>query len=123
VLSLFEFDVVGVAATVSDALCLAQNTHPDLVIFDVRLAGKQDGIEGARLLRQIMDIPVVFLTGQGDRETRARAQFVNPAAYLVKPVSPARIFSAVEAALQRVTNATPGKYGQRSTESPRRRLS
>jgi len=55
-LSLFGFEVVGIAATVSDALCLAQNTRPDLAIFDIQLAGKRDGIEGAALLRSLLDI-------------------------------------------------------------------
>ena len=50
-LTLVDFDVVGVAASVNDALCLAENTHPDLAIFDVRLAGRRDGIEGAAILR------------------------------------------------------------------------
>ena len=99
VLSLFGFEVVGVAATVSDALCLAQNTHPDLAIFDIRLAGKRDGIEGAALLREIIEIPVVFLTGQGDERTRARADAVHPAAYLCKPVSPQQIVASVRKAL------------------------
>jgi DNA-binding response OmpR family regulator len=41
-LSLFGFEVVGIAATVSDALCLAQNTRPDLAIFDIQ-TGRQAG--------------------------------------------------------------------------------
>jgi DNA-binding NarL/FixJ family response regulator len=100
ILSLFGLEVVGVAATVTDALCLAQNTHPDLAIFDIRLAGKRDGIEGAALLRGILDIPVVFLTGQGDETTRARADAVHPAAYLCKPASPQQIVAAVREALR-----------------------
>ena len=83
VLSLIGLEVVGVAASVNDALCLAQNTQPDLAIFDVRLAGKRDGIEAAALLRDIIDIPVVFLTANGDQE----------------PVSSQQIVAAVESAL------------------------
>ena len=59
-LSRFGFEVVGIAAAVSDALCLAQNTRPDLAIFDIQLAGKRDGIEGAALLRSLLDIPSYF---------------------------------------------------------------
>jgi DNA-binding response OmpR family regulator len=78
-LSLFGFEVVGIAATVSDALCLAQNTGPDLAIFDIQLAGKRDGIEGAALLRSLLDIPVVFLTGQETRLLeRGRIQSIPP---------------------------------------------
>jgi DNA-binding NarL/FixJ family response regulator len=99
VLSLFGFEVVGVAATVSDALCIAQNSHPDLAIFDIHLAGKRDGIEGAAALRGFLNIPVVFLTAQGDRETRARAAALKPAAYLYKPASPQQIVTAIQRAL------------------------
>jgi CheY-like chemotaxis protein len=74
-LSLFGFEVVGIAATVGDALCLAQNTRPDLAIFDIQLAGKRDGIEGAALLRSLLDI-------RPARETRlperGRIPFIPP---------------------------------------------
>jgi len=102
VLSLFGFEVVGVAATVNDALCIAQNSRPDLAIFDVHLAGKRDGIEGATLLRTILDIPVVFLTAQTDEGTRARAAALHPSSYLCKPASPQQIISAVEEALRQI---------------------
>lgn len=102
VLSLFGFEVVGVAATVSDALCIAQNSHPDLAIFDIHLAGKRDGIEGASLLRTILDIPVVFLTAQTDEGTRARAAAVQHSAYVCKPASPQQIVTAVEGALRQM---------------------
>ena len=116
-LSLLGFEVVGIAATVSDALCLAQNTRPDLAIFDIQLAGKRDGIEGAALLRSLLDIPVVFLTGQGDEATRARANSIHPAAFLCKPVSTQQIVAAVEEALRNTFDgaARPGHY---STGAP-----
>jgi len=44
VLSLTGYEVTGIAATVNDALCLAENTRPDLAVVDVRLAGNRDGI-------------------------------------------------------------------------------
>jgi two-component system, response regulator PdtaR len=73
ILSLVGFEVVGVAATVTDALCLAENTKPDVAILDVRLAGRRDGIEGAMLLRQRSGLPVIFVTAQSDKATVARA--------------------------------------------------
>ena len=98
-LTLVGFEVVGVAARVSDALTIAQNTLPDVAILDVRLAGKRDGIEGAVQLRRIFDIPVVFLTAQGDEGTRARAALLNPAGYLLKPVHSEQIVAALQTAL------------------------
>ena len=99
VLTLAGFEVVGVAARVSDALTIAQNTPPDVAIFDVRLAGKRDGIEGAVQLRRIFNLPVVFLTAQGDEGTRARAALLNPAGYLLKPVHSEQIVAALQRAL------------------------
>ena len=101
VLRLRDLDVVGVAGTVTDALCLAQNTRPDLAIFDVHLKGQSDGIEGATLLKSFLDIPVVFLTGQSDQRTRDRALAVKPAAYLCKPAGPQEIMAAMDKALGR----------------------
>ena len=117
-LSLLGFKVVGIAATVSDALCLAQNTRPDLAIFDIQLAGKRDGIEGAALLRRFLDIPVVFLTAQGDGNTRARADTVRPAAYLSKPATPQQVVAAIEEVLRRTSDgaASPRRY---SADLPR----
>jgi len=98
-LSRFGLQVVGVAAAVSDALRIAQTTRPDIAIFDVTLRGNCDGIEGAALLRSFLDIPVVFLTGQNDEGTRARALAITPAAYLCKPARPQDILAVVDKAL------------------------
>src|SRR5262249_16435291 len=97
-LTLIDFDVVGVAASVNDALCLAENTHPDLAIFDVCLPGRRDGIEGATILRDRLGLPVVFVTAHGEPVTRERAAIVEPVAYLEKPVDARRLIEAVEQA-------------------------
>jgi two-component system, response regulator PdtaR len=111
VLGLVGLDVVGVAANVTDALCIAENTHPDVAIFDIHLQGQRDGIEGARLLRQRFNVPVVFLTANNDQDMRARASEVEPAAYLTKPVHPKRLIAAIESALRalRAKRATSSK--------------
>ena len=77
VLSLFGFEVIGVAATVTEALRLSELSRPDLAIFDVRLAGRRDGIEGAQLLRERSGLSVVFVSAQGDQPTRDRAAAVG----------------------------------------------
>ena len=99
VLTLVGLDVVGVAANVTDALCIAENTRPDLAIFDIRLQGRRDGIEGARLLRERFDVPVVFLTANTEQDIRARASEIAPAACLTKPAHAQQIIAAVQSAL------------------------
>src|SRR5262249_26365665 len=100
VLTLFGIDVVGVAGNVSDALRIAENIRPDLAIFDIRLRGRRDGIEGVRLLRERFDVPVVLLTANTERAIRARAAKIAPAACLTKPAHPQHIIAAIERALK-----------------------
>ena len=100
VLTLIGLEVAGVASSVNDALCLAENTRPDLAIFDVRLAGRRDGIEGALILRERLGLPVVFVTGRIDAQTTARATEAEPVAYLTKPVGSRDLIEAVEKAMR-----------------------
>ena len=99
VLTLVGVEVVGVASCVNDALCLAENTRPDLAIFDVRLAGRRDGIEGAMILRRAIGLPVIFVTGQSDPATIARAAEAEPIAFLSKPVRSQQLVAALENAI------------------------
>src|SRR5262245_57014538 len=94
VLTLVGLEVVGVAARVSDALCLAEDTRPDVVIFDVRLAGRRDGIEGALILRKTIGLSVIFVTGRNDAATIARAAEAEPVAFLSKPVPAGQLVAA-----------------------------
>src|SRR5215831_6003477 len=99
VLTLVGFDVVGVATSVSEALSIAEDTHPDLAIFDVRLAGRRDGIEGAALLRERMGLPAVFVAARGDSAARQRISKAGAAGCLDKPVHYKQLISVVKAAL------------------------
>ena len=56
------YDVVGMAASGPDALRLASEEDPELVLMDVRLQGSMDGIETAKRLKNITLAPVIFVT-------------------------------------------------------------
>ncbi|HEX7156937.1 MAG TPA: diguanylate cyclase [Burkholderiaceae bacterium] len=100
-LSYFGYNVPSTAATADEAIRLAQDHRPDLVLMDVNLAGPRDGIEAARELRASHDVPVVFLTAFSDEDTVARAKVVEPHSYLVKPVKIDELRSAVELAIHK----------------------
>jgi DNA-binding NarL/FixJ family response regulator len=65
----FGFDTCDVAATAQDAFLHAMEDPPDIVLMDVNLEGGREGIEAARWLREVCDIPVVFVTAYTDRDT------------------------------------------------------
>ncbi|MGC4094828.1 MAG: response regulator [Polyangiaceae bacterium] len=95
------YDVPATASTADEALSLAREKKPDLVLLDVRIRGPRDGIEAASILRDRLGIPVVFMTACSDVETLTRAKATDPYAYLLKPVSPSELRSTVEIALNR----------------------
>ncbi|MHC1699859.1 MAG: response regulator [Humidesulfovibrio sp.] len=78
------------------ALELLPGLRPDLVLMDIHLEGRLDGIETARLMREQGGPPVAYATAYTDAETRARAQATMPLAFLPKPIGPADIKSLVQ---------------------------
>lgn len=94
-----DYEVVGTAASGEEALRLAAETSPDLVLMDILLRGEMDGIEAAERLRQQWDLPVVYLTAYADPHTLERAKVTEPYGYLLKPFEVRELYSAIEMAL------------------------
>lgn len=78
--------VCGSAATADEAVALASQHLPALVLMDVRLKGQKDGIEAAHDIRRIMPVPIVFITGSREPETVQRIRADSDSAVLFKPV-------------------------------------
>lgn len=93
------YEVVGIAGSGADALKLADVTHPDLVLMDIRLPGELDGVATAQRLRTTSDIPIVYVTGYADRTTLQRATISGPLGCVIKPFDEAHLYAAIETAL------------------------
>ncbi len=93
------YNVSGTADTAERALAVIRQTSPDLVLMDIRLKGKVDGIEVAYELRKTHDIPVVYLTAYEDRETLERAGQTQAFGYIKKPIASASLRGSIEMAL------------------------
>jgi len=94
------FEVVGEAADGEQAVALALELRPDLVILDVKMP-KKDGIEAAAEIVGEQVAPVVILTAFSQRELVERARDAGAMAYLVKPFSKADLLPAIELAVAR----------------------
>lgn len=111
------FGVVGVAATVEDAVAMAGAERPDLVLMDVRLAPPgtaRDGIDAAAEILARYGIPSLFATAHADPGTRLRGErAAQPLGWLSKPYSPEDLVAAVGAAVveARRRRAPPGAGG------------
>jgi len=93
------YDVPATAASANQAIRLASERCPNLVLMDVQIKGDLDGIETAKLLRERFDVPIVYLTAFSDLATVERAKATEPYGYLLKPVRTNELRSVVEVAI------------------------
>jgi DNA-binding NarL/FixJ family response regulator len=95
-MSALGFHVCGLAATSSRARSLAMSEEPDIALVDVCLDGGREGIEAARWLKEVCEVPVVFVTGYNDPDTIARIHARVPDAPVIsKPEYRKRLADAV----------------------------
>ncbi len=93
--------VACIASRGQEALEMAANATPDIVLMDVRLPGELDGIDTAKEMRSRLKIPVIFLTAHADEDTVQRAAETLPYGFLVKPFQVKELAAAIEVGLHR----------------------
>ncbi len=79
----------------------AEKEKPDLVMMDIMLKGKIDGIKAANHIKNHLNIPVVYLTAYADEEILKRAKVTEPFGFLVKPFQYKELYSTIEMALHK----------------------
>jgi len=95
------YTVPATASSGEEAIRRAKECGPDLVLMDVVLKGKMDGIETAQHLQRQLNIPVVYLTAYADHQTLQRAKGTAPLGYVLKPFQPNDLHTTVQVALSR----------------------
>ncbi|OAI57234.1 hypothetical protein AYO49_02540 [Verrucomicrobiaceae bacterium SCGC AG-212-N21] len=100
-LSALGYLVAGTCPSGEEAIEAADNLRPDVVLMDVHLSGKLDGIETARQLAQRSPVAVIYLTACSDAETVARAKETHPCGYLLKPFNEQELRASLEVAAAR----------------------
>ena len=93
------YTIIDIVSTGEDAIKITEDVHPDLVLMDIRLEGKMDGIDAANTIRNKFDIPVIFITAYGDEETFSRAKITEPFGFILKPFETRELHSNIEIAL------------------------
>jgi len=91
-------DIKGENAVENIANLKETEKEPDIVIMDVKLAGKMDGIEAARILTENYNCGIIFLTALNKNEVFSKSFSLKPYAYLFKPVDADQIRAAIEVA-------------------------
>jgi DNA-binding NarL/FixJ family response regulator len=93
------FDITGIAYSGEEAVETARGLRPDLILMDIMIPGKLDGIAAAKIIKAELDIPVVFLTAFSEDNIIERAKEAEPYGYILKPFQDREIKAAIEIAL------------------------
>ncbi len=111
------YTVAGMAASGEAAIQKARKERPDIVLMDIVMPGKLNGIDAAKVITEELGIPVVFVTSYADDTIIGKAKSVRPSGYIVKPFNEREVKAAIEVALFRKSFGakTPAKETEPAT--------
>jgi two-component system, response regulator PdtaR len=109
------FECVGLATSALQALELAQTEQPDLVLMDIRLAGRADGVQAAIVLYERFGIRCLFASAHADSKVRMEAQRAQPLGWLDKPYTGEELIKAVRAGVAQVRSTPPAREAGKSS--------
>ena len=108
-LSVLGYEVTGILSRGEEVLNHLKENKPDIILLDIHLKGKIDGIETAALVQQNFQIPVIYLTANADDITFNRAKTTRPAAFISKPFKNLDLQRAIELTISRMAEAETGR--------------
>jgi CheY-like chemotaxis protein len=108
-LGIMGYNIVGIASEGKDAIKKCRETKPDLILMDILLKGNIDGIETARIINKLFNIPFIYLTGNYDKAIFKIAETTKPSSYLTKPFDSTELKTAIKTAI----NTQKSKYIKR----------
>ena len=100
-LAALGYDVPNAVSTGDHALRKIEEAPPDLVLMDINLKGRLDGIATAAAIPPDYHIPVIYLTADSGDATLRRATATNPYGYLLKPFSERELHAMIQVTLAR----------------------
>lgn len=98
-LTFMGYEVVGRASSGELATDMAKRLRPDLILMDIVMPGKLDGIDASEIIKKELNIPIIFLTAYEDDKFIKRAKITEPYGYIIKPALESELKASVELAL------------------------
>jgi DNA-binding LytR/AlgR family response regulator len=84
-LSNLGYEVTGIETKAEEAIHHALETKPDMILMDIQLKGRSNGIDAAKAIRKYLEIPLIYLTANVDDSTFQKAKETHPYAFIAKP--------------------------------------
>jgi two-component system, LytTR family, response regulator LytT len=112
ILELLDYSNIDIANSANQAIKVIKKYRPDLIFMDIKLKGDKDGIELGEIIKQMIDVPIVYVTSYSDPTIIERAKRINPAGFIVKPFNTNDIHAMVEIVLyNKRTKPASGESG------------
>ena len=96
------YEVTSIVDSGEKAIEKAESDHPDIILMDIRLKGKMDGIETAARIQSRFKIPAIFSTAHLDQKKVAQSGQDMPFGYLQKPFQEKELQTKIEMALMNI---------------------
>ena len=94
-----HYQVVKHARSGTEAIKAVLTQPVDLILMDIMLDGKLDGIEAAQYCYHLMHVPIVFVTGNMSEDILNRSKIAEPFGFIIKPITSATLHSTIQIAL------------------------
>jgi len=92
----FGYEVVEIATTCDEAIQMAKDFIPDLVLMDIKLEGNCTGLDAAKEIYQKLHIPIIFVTAYSDDNFLEKATESVPYGYLIKPIEESKLYATLK---------------------------
>lgn len=117
-LSKLGYEVTGIISKGEDALNHVRQNQPDIILMDIQLKGKMDGVETALVIQREFPLPIIYLTANTDDEHFKRAKATNPSAFISKPFKKLDLQHAIELTIDRLNKNGEKKNPEVLCDSP-----
>jgi DNA-binding LytR/AlgR family response regulator len=113
------YEVTGILPRGEDAILHVEENKPDIVLLDINLKGKLNGIETALQIQKLGDIPIIYLTANSDEATFNRAKASRPYAFISKPYKQLDLQRAIELTISRMAENETGPRTEDNADDER----
>jgi DNA-binding LytR/AlgR family response regulator len=115
-LATLGYEVTGILPRGEEAILHVEENKPDIVLLDINLKGKLDGIETASQLQLKNNTPIIYLTANSDEATFNRAKSTRPFAFISKPFKQLDLQRAIELTISRMAENETGRTAEANSE-------
>jgi DNA-binding response OmpR family regulator len=98
----FGWKVCAITSRGEESIRLAAKFRPDLVLMDIRLKGKMNGTAAAKIIRETLNIPIIYLTAYRDKEKNIQMIQNSLSGYIQKPFSQNELYSKMKEILSQI---------------------